>query len=87
MRSMSCPVWLARISLIRDLRKSTSCAWISMSVAWPWKPPEGWWIMIRVLGRAKRMPLVPPARIGTAIDAASPMQIVLMRGLMYCIVS
>ena len=46
-----------------------------MSVAWPSKAPLGWWIMIRVLGSAKRMPLVPPARMGTAIDAASPIQV------------
>lgn len=22
-----------------------SRAWMSMSVAWPWKPPSGWWII------------------------------------------
>ena len=34
-----------------------SRAWISMSVAWPWKPPEGWWIMIREFGSAVALAL------------------------------
>ena len=28
-----------------------------MSVAWPWKPPCGWWIRMRLLGSAERLPL------------------------------
>ena len=34
-----------------------SLAWISMSVAWPWKPPETWWMRIFEFGRAIRLPL------------------------------
>ena len=33
-----------------------SLAWISMSAAWPWAPPNGWWIMIRLFGRLYRFP-------------------------------
>ena len=32
-----------------------SRAWISMSEAMPWAPPEGWWTMIRLLLSATRM--------------------------------
>ena len=35
----------------RSRRYRISLAWIAMSVAWPWVPPEGWWIMTRELGR------------------------------------
>ena len=28
-----------------------------MSVAWPWKPPWGWWMRMRLLGSAERLPL------------------------------
>ena len=36
----------------RSLMRSISRAWMSTSVAWPWKPPSGWWIMIWLLGSA-----------------------------------
>ena len=34
-----------------------SRAWISMSVAWPWKPLETWWIRILAFGSAMRLPV------------------------------
>src|ERR671936_2537431 len=68
--SIGCPVCVARMSLrVRRMRR-ISWAWIWISVAWPWKPPDGWWIRIRVLGRAKRMPFVPPASNPVAMLAA-----------------
>ena len=58
-----------------------------MSVAWPWKPPDGWWIRIRLLGSDERLPLRPPARISEPADIAIPQQIVATSGLMNRIVS
>src|SRR5690606_33203670 len=69
----------------RSLRISR--AWISMSVAWPWMPPHGWWIMILLLGRAYRRPLAPAARRNAPMDAASPTQMVLTSGLISLMVS
>ena len=46
-------------------------------VAWPQPPSvDGWWIRIRALGSASRLPLVPAARITAAAEAAWPMQMV-----------
>ena len=75
------------ISSISRLRLITSRAWISMSVGWPWKPAEPWWIRIFECGSAIRLPFVPPARITAPIDIAIPTQIVCTSGLMNCIVS
>jgi hypothetical protein len=58
-----------------------------MSDAWPWKPPSGWWIIMRECGRQKRLPLAPPASRRAPMLAAWPMQIVLTSGLMNCMVS
>ena len=58
-----------------------------MSVAWPWKPPDGWWVMIRACGRAKRLPAAPAHSSSEPIEAAWPTQIVATSGRMYCIVS
>ena len=58
-----------------------------MSVVWPWKPPVGWWIRMRELGSAWRLPGAPPARISEPIDIAMPQQIVRTSGLMNRIVS
>ena len=58
-----------------------------MSVAWPWAPPEGWCTMIRLFGRAKRLPWAPAASSSEPIEAAWPMQTVLICGWMYCMVS
>ena len=41
-----------------------------MSDTCPWKPPEGWWIMTRAFGSAKRLPLVPAASMGSLLLAA-----------------
>jgi len=41
-------------------------------VAWPWLPPEGWWIMILELGSAKRLPLAPEASRKAPMLAAMP---------------
>ena len=58
-----------------------------MSAAMPWAPPEGWWIMIRALVSATRMPGSPAASRKLPIEAAWPMQTVPTRGRIYCIVS
>ena len=64
-----------------------SRAWISMSVAWPWKPEETWWIRIFALGSAMRLPSAPPASSSAPMLIAMPTQIVCTSGLMNCIVS
>ena len=64
-----------------------SRAWISMSVACPWKPADTWWMRIFEFGRAIRFPFAPPARRSAPIDIAIPQQIVDTSGLMNCIVS
>src|SRR5215216_8061275 len=69
------------------LEAIVSRAWISMSVACPWKPPQTWWIRILAFGRATRFPFAPPARMTAPIDIAIPTQVVWMSGLTYCIVS
>ena len=58
-----------------------------MSVAWPWKLEETWWIRIFALGSAMRLPSAPPASSSAPIDIAMPTQIVCTSGLMNCIVS
>ena len=58
-----------------------------MSVAWPCAPPEGWWIMMREFGSAKRLPLAPAAIRNAPMLAAMPMHSVETSGLMNCIVS
>ena len=58
-----------------------------MSVDWPWKPPEGWWLRIREFGSAIRLPGVPPVSSSEPIDIAMPKQIVCTSHLTYCIVS
>jgi hypothetical protein len=69
------------------LRLITSRAWISISVGWPWKPDEPWWMRIFECGSALRFPGAPPARMVAPIDIAMPTQIVRTSHLMYCIVS
>ncbi|MCY1378211.1 hypothetical protein D9M69_658260 [compost metagenome] len=58
-----------------------------MSVAWPWKPPSGWWIITREFGSAYRLPFAPDASSSAPMLAAWPTQMVLTSGLMYCMVS
>ena len=58
-----------------------------MSVDWPSKPAEGWWIRIRELGSDIRLPFAPPASSSEPIDIAMPTHIVATSGLMNCIVS
>ena len=53
-------------------RASTSRTWISMSLEGPSNPPEGWWIRIRLLGSAIRLPGAPPASSSDPIDIAIP---------------
>jgi len=60
---------------------------ISMSAAWPWAPPSGWWIMMRLLGRLRRLPLVPAPRRKAPIEAAVPKHTVLVSHGTNCIVS
>ena len=64
-----------------------SLAWISMSVACPWKAELTWWIRIFELGSDMRLPSAPPARRSAPIDMAIPTQIVCTSGLMNWIVS
>ena len=58
-----------------------------MSVDWPSKPAEGWWMRIREFGSAMRLPLAPPVSSSEPIDIATPTTIVDTSGLMNCIVS
>src|SRR3990172_1481452 len=74
--SIGCPVWDDRILFKVSLSFRISLAWISMSVACPWKPPMGWWIMIRAWGSENRLPLVPAPRRSAPMLAAWPMQMV-----------
>ena len=78
---------LDMISSIFRFRAMVSLAWISMSVAWPWKPPQTWWIRILAFGSAIRFPFAPPARSSAPMLIAMPTQIVCTSGLMNCIVS
>ena len=64
-----------------------SRAWISMSVACPCAPPEGWCTMMRALARLTRMPGSPAASRNDPMEAAWPMQTVPTLGRIYCIVS
>ena len=58
-----------------------------MSAAWPCAPPNGWWIMMRLLGRLKRLPLRPLASRKAPMDAARPTHTVLQAGRMWRMVS
>ncbi len=58
-----------------------------MSEAWPWKPPSGWWIITRELGRQKRLSLAPAASRSAPMLAACPTHSVDTSGLMNCMVS
>ena len=53
------PVCSAVIRSIARFVNSRFCAWISMSAVVPPMPADGWCIMIRALGSAKRLPCVP----------------------------
>src|SRR6185369_15384256 len=44
--SIGCPLCLASSSFILSRVLRISFAWMSMSVAWPWKPPSGWCSMM-----------------------------------------
>ena len=43
-----------------------------MSVDWPWKPDEGWWMSTRAFGSTMRLPAAPPVRISDPADMAIP---------------
>ncbi len=43
-----------------------------MSLEAPSNPPDGWWIRIRELGSAIRLPDAPPASSREPIDIAIP---------------
>lgn len=49
-----------------------------------WKPPEGWWSIMRELGSERRCPACPAASSSEAIEAAWPTHSVLMGLRMYC---
>ena len=49
--------------------------------------PESWWIMMRALGTAKRLPFCPAERSTAAMLAACPRQMVETGGFTYCMVS
>src|SRR5712664_1769635 len=87
MCSTGLPVCLAYSSLSLPRRYRISRAWISMSAAVPWVPPDGWCIMMRACGSAERFPLRPAASRNEPIEAAIPMQIVFTGARRNCIVS
>jgi hypothetical protein len=75
LRSRPCRCATARISSMRPRSLSSSRAWISTSVAWPPMPEvQGWWMRMRQLGSAVRLPLAPAASSTAAIEAAWPTQ-------------
>ena len=67
-------MWRAITSLRVLRQRRISFAAIAMSAAWPPAPPEGWWIITRLLGSAKRLPFVPAASSTVLMLAAMPMQ-------------
>jgi len=68
--------------------RSISLATISMSEAWPCMPSmAGWWMRMRALGRARRLPSLPAASSTAAAEAACPRHTVCTCGLMNCMVS
>jgi hypothetical protein len=69
------------ISSIRRLSAIASRAWISMSAAWPSKPPQSWWIGSFAFGSAIRLPLAPAASSSAPSDIAKPTPIVAISGL------
>jgi hypothetical protein len=74
-------------SLTRRSRISRiSRAWISMSLAWPETPPDGWWIMMRELGSARRILGSPPARRSAAIEQHWPTHSVATGDVTNCMV-
>ncbi len=54
--------------------RMNSSAWIMISVAVPSMPASGWWIMMRLWGRALRFPLAPAAIRSEPMLAHWPMQ-------------
>ena len=60
---------------------------MAMSDAWPWRPPEGWCIMMRAWGSENRLPGAPEHSRNWPIEAARPMQMVATSGWMNCMVS
>ena len=66
---------------------SDCSAWIRMSEAVPPRPPDGWCIMMRLCGSAKRLPLAPADSRNWPIDAARPMATVATSLEIHCMVS
>ena len=60
---------------------------IATSVAWPWAPPSGWWIMTSAFGSARRLPFSPAISRNAPMLAAMPTQTVRTWGRIYFIVS
>ena len=57
--STDLPVCLEYISFNLFFNARTSLACISMSVAWPWNPAEGWWTIILEFGKENLLPFFP----------------------------
>ena len=81
------PVFSASSSFMVFRMRRICSAWIWISVAWPWAPPEGWWIMISAWGSALRLPFAPAASRNAPIEAAMPMHSVDTSHLRYFMVS
>jgi len=60
---------------------------ISISVACPCAPPNGWWIMISAFGNAKRLPFSPAVNKNEPIEAAIPITMVWTSALIKFMVS
>ena len=60
---------------------------IATSVAWPWAPPSGWWIITSALGSARRLPFSPAISRKAPMLAAIPTHTVRTCGLIYFMVS
>src|SRR5690554_3713877 len=85
--SYVCPECSAMMSYSSFFTLMISLAVISMSEAWPWAPPRGWWIMMRECFSAVLLPCAPAHKRTAPMDAAMPVQMVATSGEMYCMVS
>ena len=73
---ISFPVFFESISFNLALDFKILSAAILISVAWPWTPPSGWWIITSALLRQYLFPICPLDNRKAAIDAAIPTHIV-----------
>ena len=61
--------------MLRFILPTTDCVFLpsskAISAEVPPTPPYGWWIMMRLFGRAKRLPFVPAVSLPRVQDVGS----------------